>query len=667
MIFEITKNSKMKYNLVLFFLFPLISFSQSLKNDLFLKQDVMIRGYLTTKDYNLKGNVKKVLNTSYLFNEDGSKNEKGYCDANYFSQQGALIKSETYSTQSPNDKSTNIYYYSSNRLDSTSSPSKKEYKYDNNRLLKRIISYGNYEENKNEIREIEDFFYDSNNRIIKAVNKLANLEEIYEYGKNGEIILFQIINSENNDTTQYEYVYDETANVQTFIIKNRDNKILERTYYKRHKNNRGNPTLIEWVRKNPSDEVQNYGKQIYEYDSLGNSISTTYFTDGKRNNVYESKITYYTEEEKQQEEIIEKEPVISIENILEKQLDGQSISEERYKYTSQDLEITLPEIRKILVLNGFRFLNDMEFETKIKAIFGRKIDPNSGTKYLYANFLEKCDRTYQYFPNNTIDGSGIFIIKYENFITESYAIPQLMDYQKEYQSIAIKEDALETNYKEETGEEVAWYLWKNNKSLKEERKKNIQTLVARNMYLFNDSRAHFKWLILNDVHFMRSLVTTFGYYEDKELVKWVAENTKLDAQDLEPLNEIIYNEKCDRKIGFNYTFFKTIIEDEEKARETFKFMRWYYFYWFLNSKSTLELTFSQRAEVLARMHSFIYSHAKDYRIYEFMGLFAEQYDKDNSYSKEFKAKNYYNIPAFKKQWEEAKLEGDGISLPGEYE
>ena len=44
---------------------------------------------------------------------------------------------------------------------------------------------------------------------------------------------------------------------------------------------------------------------------------------------------------------------------------------------------------------------------------------------------------------------------------------------------------------------------------------------------------------------------------------------------------------------------------------------------------------------------------------------AEYNDWDNKYSKEFKLKNYYNIPEFEKQWKQAKIDGDGISLPGE--
>ena len=51
-----------------------------------------------------------------------------------------------------------------------------------------------------------------------------------------------------------------------------------------------------------------------------------------------------------------------------------------------------------------------------------------------------------------------------------------------------------------------------------------------------------------------------------------------------------------------------------------------------------------------------------------MGGFAEWYDNSNNnqaYSKEFKKHNYYNLPNFEKQWNQAKEDGDGIGLPGE--
>ena len=58
-------------------------------------------------------------------------------------------------------------------------------------------------------------------------------------------------------------------------------------------------------------------------------------------------------------------------------------------------------------------------------------------------------------------------------------------------------------------------------------------------------------------------------------------------------------------------------------------------------------------------------YKEEYRTCEYMGGFAEWYDGDNKFSKEFEKHNYYSIPNFKKQWQEAKEEGDGIARPGE--
>ncbi|WP_445722400.1 hypothetical protein [Flavobacterium sp.] len=372
---------------------------------------------------------------------------------------------------------------------------------------------------------------------------------------------------------------------------------------------------------------------------------------------------------------------MSIETILKLQLlAGKSglfdatADGETYMFEEKDLQAIIPSLKSMLIGSGFNFLSNDSFNQKIKSVFGRTIDTKSESKYLYITPWNNCNRKLVFYTNdNTIEinPNSYYIIKNENFITELYAIPQIIDYQKEYPKIAAIENNIETDIVK-NNTKVHLYLWKEFETekvpeynLKIQRKKNIQTLVARNMYLFNDSKAHFKWLILNDEYFMRSLVTTFGYYDDTELNKWVADNTEFNKENIHEINTIIYNRKCDGKIGFNYTFLKIIAEDQEKANEMYSFFKYNYFNWLLDNKNNSELTFSQKAEILARLHNFIFSNMDDYRVYEFMGSFAEWYDYDNTYSKEFKAKNYYNIPNFEKQWKEAKLEGDGVSLPGE--
>jgi len=152
----------------LFFLFSLSGFSQSITDDLFLKQDVYIRGDLTTKEYNLKGNPKKIITTAYQFDEkDGSKSKIGYRYVKYFSTQGLLTKEESYKTNDTIDKSVENYYYTGIRLDSVSGFRKRAYRYDRQGRLKKIIFYNSDKKNKDE----EDFFYDNNNFINKVIQK----------------------------------------------------------------------------------------------------------------------------------------------------------------------------------------------------------------------------------------------------------------------------------------------------------------------------------------------------------------------------------------------------------------------------------------------------------------------------------------------------------------
>lgn len=334
------------------------------------------------------------------------------------------------------------------------------------------------------------------------------------------------------------------------------------------------------------------------------------------------------------------------------------------KFEISDFELAVEIGKKKLIAQGYQFIGADKFSFKIKEIFDRTIDLNSDKKFLYINYFDKCDKIFNYYPYNGTDYSGTYIVKKECFITDFYFIPELIDYQNEFPQTVEIENKIITARKKD-GEVINIKLWKDDKNLNEERKKNVQTLVARNMYLFNDSRAFFKWLILNDENFMSSLVTTFGYYEDKELVKWVVDKTEFTNKNIDEVNKIIYNKKCDGKIVFDQQLLNILVEDDAKATQFYELVRYDYIDWLLSDKNNTELTFSQKAEIIARIHSFIYSHAKGYRTVDFMGKFAEYNDSDNKYSKEFKLKNYYNIPEFEKQWKQAKIDGDGISLPGE--
>ena len=250
-------------------------------------------------------------------------------------------------------------------------------------------------------------------------------------------------------------------------------------------------------------------------------------------------------EKKQDKQMSNKTNVIK--EVLAQQLkNGISPSDHKtYTYTDKDLTCLVPELKKILESNGYRTISKEKFFSKVKEIFGRMIDPNSDTKYLYVNFNDKCNRDIIYNPNDFSDVNGTFIIKGENIISDFFAIPQIIDYQKEYPELLNLENENIIVTDEIEKEKINIPHWRDITDLKEQRKKNIQTLVARNMYFFNNSKAHTNWLIAHDAEFVKKLVTLFGFDEEtkfNELVikDYISNNPESDIK----IGNIIFAKNC---------------------------------------------------------------------------------------------------------------------------
>ena len=184
------------------------------------------------------------------------------------------------------------------------------------------------------------------------------------------------------------------------------------------------------------------------------------------------------------------------ERVLEKQLlKANSISNEvttiqYYPYDKEDLEISIELLDSILKKDGYNLIDD--FDSKVKAVFGN----------------------IKLFDN-------IYFLKIDN---KCYNI----DYRTKYPEISKIEDTISVTKKDKEGENIYVTRWRDISDLKEQRKKNIETLVARNKYLFNDDKVSYDWLIKNDAFFMEQLVKRFGYTQDFELLEWVIKKTHYD-------------------------------------------------------------------------------------------------------------------------------------------
>ena len=348
------------------------------------------------------------------------------------------------------------------------------------------------------------------------------------------------------------------------------------------------------------------------------------------------------------------------------------------EFTIMDINATAQISKNILSSNGYIFISQEKFGSKIKEIFDRTIDFNSDKVYLYINNFDRCDRRFNYYPNNGIDYNGMYIVKKEGFITDFYFIPELINYQKEFPKSIDIENNINTKIINKSGEEIATTLWKdieNNKdiaySLDKKRKKNIQTIVARNMYLFNDSKAHGLWLRTHDEYFMKSLVTTFGYTKDKLLLQWVIEKNRFKNESRitngEEYEKILWHKTCDGKLIFHKEVMEVMAKEFDKDSPNYVDDLFNYINYLDNEKPSTPLTFKEKAIVLANIFNITLEIDKVdlnnnflYKVggyYEYSGADGKKLDQ------EFKLNNYYGLPNFKTRWEEAKKEGDGINVP----
>ena len=119
---------------------------------------------------------------------------------------------------------------------------------------------------------------------------------------------------------------------------------------------------------------------------------------------------------------------IQLENGISVLVDG-SFDAELYKYGKNDLEVTFPLVKEILQKKGYQFPAEQDFIARVQKIFGRTIDPKLPTSFLYVQIENPCEKQINYYRNDKsvdITPYSYYLSKKEHFITELYAIPELI-------------------------------------------------------------------------------------------------------------------------------------------------------------------------------------------------------------------------------------------------
>lgn len=362
------------------------------------------------------------------------------------------------------------------------------------------------------------------------------------------------------------------------------------------------------------------------------------------------------------------------EKVLKKQLEegaGKSIDEagaelKKIPFETEELDASVEVIKNSLKSNGFKELSNIEFNEKIKNIFGRIVDGNSKNKLLYVNYLDKCDRQIVFYPNNGIDNYGTYIIKEKNFITDFYYLPEILDYQKDYPNLNNIESKKIIRYTSTDNAEVEIPHWKDIEDLKEQRKKNIQTIVARNMYLLNDNKAYITWLLTQDQNFVKILVKVFGYDKEPKFNEYIINNLNSKPLDnLEDFYNCVAAKNCDGKLVVRTSFlnsYQTIYDNSKNVKDIIILK--YLSANIISGETKDSFNDVEKMKILAYLantYDPLFKHyhldgqdwgemtiLADYR--DFVGELDWQKLKD-----EYKKNNYYNLPNLKSVIEYADL------------
>lgn len=232
----------------------------------------------------------------------------------------------------------------------------------------------------------------------------------------------------------------------------------------------------------------------------------------------------------------------------------------KIQFETQELEAAAKVASELLSSKGYVYLSNGDFNQKIKAIFGRIINPNLHSNFLYVNFFDKCDREQVMYHNNGIDYEGLFIDKQAKIITDFYYIPELIDYQKDYLQLNDVEKVKITRKSSIDNLDITIPHWKDISNLKEIREKNIKTILARNLYLFNDNKSYVNWLVDNDKRFVKLLVKTFGYTKEPKFNDLAMNDYLNNGQSSSDIGDIIFVKNCKGELEIKTELLKYIKE-----------------------------------------------------------------------------------------------------------
>ena len=291
-----------------------------------------------------------------------------------------------------------------------------------------------------------------------------------------------------------------------------------------------------------------------------------------------------------------------------------------YHLTEFDMELGGKFVYQGLVQNGYKIPKKEDFDQRIKEIF------DSGNCLYSAKRNHDDFVTYFVYDKNFI--KNLDEIEYDYTFDHIYVYPKL----EIITPLPLLGDILTINK-----DKINIHL--------------SEQIIHRNKYLFNDDRASFVWLRSNDTWFLESLVKTFGYVEDKELLDFVL---KRNYKDLAELEKIMINCPCGGKNRLNTEVFAAVKGWKKKELSYFSFRIQELMYTLMKreEQGKSEIDFPELTKILSET-AYHMSKTDENSYYNFFPIL----NLTEKYREEIEKKNFYNNPDLKKVWEETKTGG----------
>lgn len=221
--------------------------------------------------------------------------------------------------------------------------------------------------------------------------------------------------------------------------------------------------------------------------------------------------------------------------------------ENPYVLSKNDYNISKSLIAVGLKNNGFKFLSQSEFNKKLTEIFkltdikncnNIKLIDNHYTLFGYAmdgSVNTLLNNQYELFSST----HNLFLNNDDKFLSQMFLVKDLVKVENKNYKVTIP-----------------------------------QFLIARNKYLFNDSKGDLAWLLANDKEFLKILVMRFGYDKETQINKMVLEDLYREYSSAnhnisEKLGEIFFVKDCEGNLKIRKGLLEFVASNTTKDDDRF--------------------------------------------------------------------------------------------------